>query len=83
MTSVIGDPGLRSAAQSFKFASLLKNVMCQKILALSNRKLNDDKTSQNNILHTSIASYCSFNPENLKFDPHGIASFLRYYNQRV
>lgn len=52
--------------------------MCQKILALSNRKLNDDKTSQNN---TSYINLTAANPENLKFDPHGIASFLRYYNQ--
>lgn len=59
--------------------SLLKNVTCQKILALSNRKLNDDKTSQDN---TSYLNLTAANPENLKFDPHGIASFLRYYNQR-
>jgi hypothetical protein len=31
------------------------------------------------ILHTSILT--AANPGNLKFDPHGIASFLRYYNQ--
>jgi hypothetical protein len=53
-------------------------VTCQKVLALSNRKLNDDKTSQKN---TSYLNLTAANPENLKFDPHGTASFLRYYNQ--